>query len=278
MSSNMPPNGGNGNGPLEPTNINGELRIRDLDLAARLGFSDLHEIRRLISRHGEALAALGVSVTVPETSGVKGGRPGKASYLNRKQAIFITAKSETAEATDITIEIIEKFDAYERGAVKAPDPMAVLNDPAAMRGLLLTYTEKVIALEAKVQEQAPAVAALDRIANAEGNVNLTLAAKALQMPPHKFMKWCDANGWTYKRGNQRMAYQDKINAGYLDMKTDTVQRNDGSDKVVYQVFVTPKGLTRLAKLLSGAGGSAVNMPQPRRPNGLGGAAVHAPVR
>lgn len=277
MASNMTPTSSDGNGRLEPMSINGEPRIRDLDLAARLGFSDPHKIRNLIERHADALAALGISATVAETS-PKGGRPGKAHYLNRKQAIFITAKSETSEATEITIEIIEKFDAYEHGAVKPADPMAVLNDPAAMRGLLLNYTEKVLALEAKVQEQAPAVAALDRIANAEGNVNLTLAAKALQMPPHKFMKWCDTNGWTYKRGNQRMAYQDKINAGYLDMKTDTVQRNDGSDKAVYQVFVTPKGLTRLAKLLGGAGGSAVNMPPLHRPNGFGGSAVHAPVR
>ncbi len=275
-SNNMTPTGGNGNGPLEPTNINGEPRILDVELGKRLGFAKPTKIRDLIKRHRANLEAMG---PLPTVERVINGGEATEFYLNRKQAIFITAKSETAEATDITIEIIEKFDAYEKGVhiARTPDPMAVLNDPAAMRGLLLTYTEKVLALEAKVQEQAPAVAALDRIANADGNVNLTLAAKALQMPPHKFMKWCDANGWTYKRGNQRMAYQDKINAGFLDMKTDTVQRNDGSDKVVYQVFVTPKGLTRLAKLLGGAGG-AVNMPLPRRPNGLGGSAVHAPVR
>jgi hypothetical protein len=39
-------------------------------------------------------------------------------YLNRKQAIFITAKSDTVVATDITIEIIERFDAYERGVLR----------------------------------------------------------------------------------------------------------------------------------------------------------------
>lgn len=43
------------------------------------------------------------------------GRPATAYYLNRKQAIFITAKSETPEATDITIEIIHRFDEYELG-------------------------------------------------------------------------------------------------------------------------------------------------------------------
>lgn len=248
-TNDMPPSGGNGNGALVPTDINGEPRIRDLDLAAWLGFAQARDIRKIIARHHGALSALGPVAEVEEVVG-KGQRV-TAAYLNRKQAIFITAKSETPEATEITIEIIERFDAYERGAAKpAVDPMQVLNDPAAMRGLLLTYTEKVIALEAKVQEQAPAVAVHDRIANAEGSCNLTLAAKELEVPPHAFTKWCDTNGWTYKRGNQRLAYQDKINAGYLEMKTDTIRRPDGTDKAVYQVFVTPKGLTRLAKIFN----------------------------
>jgi hypothetical protein len=59
----------------------------------------------------------------PPDSG--GGRPTIEYYLNRKQAIFITAKSETPIPTDTTIEIIERFDAYERGdaglETSAPD-------------------------------------------------------------------------------------------------------------------------------------------------------------
>jgi hypothetical protein len=43
-------------------------------------------------------------------------------YLNRKQAIFITAKSDTGVATDITIEIIERFDTYERGDIRVQTP------------------------------------------------------------------------------------------------------------------------------------------------------------
>jgi hypothetical protein len=49
--------------------------------------------------------------------GGTGGRPATEYHLHRKQAIFLTAKSETTEATEITIEIIERFDAYERGVV-----------------------------------------------------------------------------------------------------------------------------------------------------------------
>jgi len=56
----------------------------------------------------------------------------------------------------------------ELEAKPAIDPMQVLSDPAAMRGLLLTYTEKVLALESKVESLAPKAEALERIADADG--------------------------------------------------------------------------------------------------------------
>ena len=170
-----------------------------------------------------------------------------------------------------TVEIIERFDAYERGAM-APQFAIPQTLSEALR-LAADQADTIEQQKAEIEATKPVVAAFDRIANADGNVNMTLAAKALQVSPHWFMKWCDTNGWTYKRGNQRMAYQDKVNAGYLHMKTDTVERPDGSDKAVYQVFVTPKGLTKLAKLLSGSGGAPATLPL-LRPNGLGGSSVH----
>lgn len=107
---------------ITPKMHEGELRILDTDLAVRLEFADPAQIRKLIKRHEGSLAQMGVISTVEITTGTKGGRPGTAYYLNRKQAIFITAKSETAEATDITIEIIHRFDAYERGEIAHTSP------------------------------------------------------------------------------------------------------------------------------------------------------------
>ncbi|MFG1421739.1 Rha family transcriptional regulator [Roseixanthobacter liquoris] len=90
----------------------GEPRVFDLDLANRLGFGRARNIRPLIERHIAALDQLGPRCAVQRV--VNGGEASEF-YLTRKQAIFITAKSETAEATEITIEIIERFDEYERG-------------------------------------------------------------------------------------------------------------------------------------------------------------------
>src|SRR3954470_2385266 len=103
--------------PVRP-GIDGEPRIRDLDLAARLGFAQERDIRKLIARHRGALCALGPIVERQEVVG-KGQRVATA-YLNRKQAIFVTARSDTPIAIDITIEIVERFDAYEKGLLALP--------------------------------------------------------------------------------------------------------------------------------------------------------------
>jgi hypothetical protein len=93
----------------------GEPRIVDVELADRLGFTDRRMIRRLIERHGGALSAFGeVSVTVTETTAL-GGRPGHAYLLNRKQALYICAKSETPRAAEVTIQMVEVFDRYLEG-------------------------------------------------------------------------------------------------------------------------------------------------------------------
>jgi hypothetical protein len=67
--------------------------------------------------------------------------PGAASNRvlpGRKQAIYITAKPETAEATDITIEIVERLDAYERGFKIPPSEQPVLtpDDRSAVGGIM----------------------------------------------------------------------------------------------------------------------------------------------
>lgn len=145
--------------------------------------------------------------------------------------------------------IIDRW--LELEARPAIDPMAALSDPATMRGLLLTYTEKVLFLESTVAEQAPKVEAFERMAEADGTMNPTVAAKTLQVPPKKLFDCLREKHWIYRRpgGSGNVAYQDKIQAGFLTHKVTTVQRDDGTDKVVEQVLVTAKGLAKLALML-----------------------------
>jgi Rha family phage regulatory protein len=150
------------------------------------------------------------------------------------------------------VRYIEAFDAMESELRnrRSFDPATILESPAAMRGLLLTYTEKVIALEGKVSELGPKAEALDRIATADGSLNVTEAAKALQMRPKDLFTYLRAHGWIYRRAGAQsdLGYQSKVQSGLLEHKITTVLRADGSERITEQVRVTPKGLAALAKL------------------------------
>ncbi len=139
------------------------------------------------------------------------------------------------------------------GAYGVPDYHAILSDPDSLRGLLLTYTEKVIALEATVAEQTPKVSAFDRIAKSDGSLCITDAAKALNVRPKDLFAWLRQHGWIYSRPGRpgTIAYQDRIQAGLMEHKVVTISRTDGTEKTVDQVRVTTKGLTKLAMLVSG---------------------------
>ncbi|AXF76038.1 phage antirepressor KilAC domain-containing protein [Erwinia tracheiphila] len=153
---------------------------------------------------------------------------------------------------EFTAKLVDRWQELEKLiASPAFDPMAALNDAEFLRGTLLTYSEKVIALEHKVEEMKPDVEALDRIAKADGSMCITNAAKHLQVQPKFLFNMMSENHWIYRRAGGRtwLAYQDRIHSGLLEHKVSTVERSDGSEKVVEQVLVTAKGLTKLLKML-----------------------------
>ncbi|WP_172493345.1 phage antirepressor KilAC domain-containing protein [Gluconobacter oxydans] len=108
--------------------------------------------------------------------------------------------------------------------------------------------------KALIDEAAPKVRALDRIAGLEGTFNGTEAAKELQVGPQTLFRWMDTNEWTYKRAGSanRQAYQKRINAGDLTHKTTIIVRPDGTEKAADQVRITAQGLVKLARLVPGA--------------------------
>lgn len=127
----------------------------------------------------------------------------------------------------------------ERRAKEGLDPIKVLNDPEAMRGLLLSYTEKVLALEAKIETAAPKVEFYDAYLNADGLYGLQNAARALNCRPNLFVRWLKENYLFYQGGNLVARIQ-QIQMGNFEVKTTLVD-----DKVRPQAFVTPKGLKYL---------------------------------
>lgn len=165
---------------------------------------------------------------------------------------FLAMGFTGGRAATVKERYIAQFNAMEAELrARAADPMRALADPAALRGLLLTYSEKVLALEGEVAELRPQADALDRIAQSDGSLCITDAAKTLQVRPKDLFMFLRRNGWVYARAGsaQEVAYQSRLVTGDLEHKTTTVARSDGSEKTVTQVRVTPRGLTKLAKLL-----------------------------
>lgn len=92
-----------------------EPRIRDLELAKRLGYSEPKTIRQLIKRLAPNLAGLHQRSTAPLRKDGLPSKPANEFWLDERSALFVIARSETEVATKILGEVIDVFIAYRRG-------------------------------------------------------------------------------------------------------------------------------------------------------------------
>lgn len=187
------------------------------------------------------------------TEGVPGFNGAKSVNLINESGLYsliLTSRKEAAKrfkkwVTSEVLPAIRKTGSYGQ---PARDPLAILNDPAAMRGLLLNYSEKVLALEATVSEQKPVVDAYDRlVTRTDGTMCITDAAKSIQARPKDLFAWLQRHRWIYRRpgGSSWLAYQSTLLRGYMEHKVTTITV-DGVDRIREQALVTAKGLARLA--------------------------------
>lgn len=93
----------------------GEMRIRDLELAERLEFARPRAIRQIIKRNEAKLLNLGPCHTVKR---VVEGNETLEYWLNQKQAIFICMKSETDKAFDVQADIVRVYDQVVNGTYR----------------------------------------------------------------------------------------------------------------------------------------------------------------
>ncbi|MBG6243636.1 MAG: phage antirepressor Ant, partial [Candidatus Symbiopectobacterium sp. Dall1.0] len=161
---------------IETNSINGEavqtVNARDLHEFLKVGKDFTTWIKDRIKQY--AFVENQDFIVFPEIGeNPKGGRP------SMEYAISIDMAKELSmvERNEKGKEARQYFIQCEKRIKSLPaDPVQMLNNPAAMRGILLTYTEKVIALESKVEEMAPDVKALQRIAKSDGGMCITNAA------------------------------------------------------------------------------------------------------
>lgn len=100
-------------GGLEFHATDGEPRIRDLDLAEKLGYERPRAIRDII-RDAEKVNGFGVCRVSRQTHGGLGGRPADEYWLTERQALFVTTRSGTEKAAEVTMMLVDAFIAVRR--------------------------------------------------------------------------------------------------------------------------------------------------------------------
>lgn len=146
------------------------------------------------------------------------------------------------------MKVVKRWQELEAGAPAAID----LRDPKQMATVAVQLLEVNRELQEQVQAMTPKVEALTRIALSEGSLCIQSAAKHLQVQPNFLFKWLQEHQWIYRRagGGGFLGYQSRIQSGLLEHKVPTVSRSDGTEKVVEQCRITPRGLAKLAEMLA----------------------------
>lgn len=158
----------------------------------------------------------------------------------------LTVTLITGYRADLRYKVIKRLEELEGQGTPA-----MLTGPQLMAAALIEADATMRAQAAQIEAMQEDVEALDRIAKADGSLCVTDAAKALQMRPKDLFGWLRENGWIYRRpgAGHDLGYQSKTASGLLEHKVTTILRADGSEKVTEQVRITPKGLSKLAKLI-----------------------------
>jgi prophage antirepressor-like protein len=221
--------------------FDGEPWFVGADVARALGYAKPHDA---IDRHCKGSVKHGPLQTGGGTQVVK--FIGEADVLR----LIIGSNLQAAQRFERWVfeDVLPAIRKTGRYAIVEPIVPRTL--PEALR-LAADLADRNTALVAQVAEQAPKVAALDRIETADGAFCLTAAAKALQLAPHKFTKWLADRGWIYRRGRSWAAYQSHIERGVLVHKLYTAPSHTSSEPptTYEQVMVTAKGMAALAKML-----------------------------
>lgn len=212
--------------------------------------ADLVESRHdSVKRTIETLAAKKV-IQLPQAVEVKNhlGQSVIEFQIGKRDSFVVVAQL----SPEFTARLVDRWQELEQ--VVAAPALPDFANPAIAARAWADEVEKKIALEHKVAEDAPKVAALERLSFANGSMCITDAAKNLQTQPKVVFGWLQNNQWIYRRPGAATwtAYQDKLQRGVLEHKITTVHRTDGSEKVTTQVLVTAKGLTELAQKLRNA--------------------------
>jgi len=184
-----------------------------------------------------------IAITQSVEPTIGGGKPATVYLVGKRDSYIVVAQL----CPEFTARLVDRWQELEEAASVPSIPQSL---PEALR-LAADLAEQNSHLQLVVNEQAPKVEALNRIANADGSLCITDAAKSLQIKRKDLIQIMQERKWIYRRtgSTHYVAYQDKIQSGVMEHKYATVERADGTEKTTEQARITPKGLVRLADII-----------------------------
>jgi hypothetical protein len=135
--------------------IDGEPRVRDVELAERLGFERPLDIRELIRRNDLELRSFG---SFPFRTEKSGGRPGVAFFLNEEQSLLVAILSRAPRAKEVRAMLIRVFTAWRRGQLTPPNESR--GETPAEEIAMFGGVAKAVIRKAIADEVAPVLADL----------------------------------------------------------------------------------------------------------------------
>ena len=200
----------------------------------------LRDIDNLNATYAEmGFPKIGESRYISELNGVEY----RECLLTHEQCIDLV----TGYRADVRIRINRRWLELEQAAQpKIPQTL-----PDALR-LAADLAERNQQQAAQIAELTPKAEAMTRIEAAQGDITVTQAAKMLKMPPKQLFDWLAQHGWLYRsRGSGVwLGYQDKVRSGCVTHSVHRYEsRSTGEQRIATQVYLTPKGMGKIAEKL-----------------------------
>ncbi|QEE09450.1 phage antirepressor Ant [Bartonella kosoyi] len=157
------------------------------------------------------------------------------------------------ERNDKGHEARQYFIKCERLLKQVTTPQVDYSKPEALLGVLNHLQNQIEQKDHVIAELTPKAEALEGLKRSDGLFGLIEAAKMLEVRPKDLTDYLRKHDWVYRRapGAPLLPYQDKIKKGFMDCPAITIQRPDGTEKVLPSTKITSRGLACLREQIHG---------------------------